>query len=71
MVLTNDEVLVLMGYYENLINHIDRRIDAIKSSKVILLLDPDIIEKQIDSLMDDRKLYEHRLKKLKDVANLF
>lgn len=70
MVLTNDEVLVLMGYYENLINHIDRRIDAIKSSKVTLLLDPDIIEKQIDSLMDNRKLYENRIEKLENAANL-
>ncbi len=70
MVLTNDEVLVLVSYYENLVDYIDLRIDGIKNSDADLLLDSDIIEKQIDRLMDDRKLYEHRLEKFKSVADL-
>lgn len=70
MVLTNDEVLVLVRYYEGLMGYIDRRIDDIKNSDADLLLDSDIIEKQIDRLMDDRKLYEHRLEKFKSVAVL-
>lgn len=70
MVLTSDEVSVLIRYYEGLVGYIDRRIDDIKNSDVDLYLDSDIIEKQIDRLMDDRKLYEHRLEKFKNVANL-
>ena len=70
MVLTNDEVSVLVRYYEGLVGYIDRRIDDIKNSDADLLLDSDIIEKQIDRLMDDRKLYEHRLEKFKSVAAL-
>lgn len=70
MVLTNDEVSVLIRYYEGLVGYIDRRIDDIKNSDADLLLDSDIIEKQIDRLMDDRKLYEHRLEKFKSVAAL-
>ena len=70
MVLTNDEVSVLVRYYEGLMGYIDRRIDDIKNSDADLLLDSDIIEKQIDRLMDDRKLYEHRLEKFKSVAAL-
>lgn len=70
MVLTSSEIWVLIGHYEDLISHIDRRIDAIKDSKVALLLDSDIIEKQIDNLMDDRKVYENRIEKLENAANL-
>lgn len=70
MVLINDEVSVLVRYYEGLVGYIDRRIDDIKNSDVDLYLDSDIIEKQIDRLMDDRKLYEHRLEKFKSVADL-
>lgn len=71
MVLTNDEVLVLIDYYEAKMSYIDQRIDAIKDSEATVLLDPDIIEKQIDKLIDDRKVYENRLEKLKNAANLF
>lgn len=70
MVLTSDEVSVLIRYYEDLMGYIDRRIDNIKNSDADLLLDSDIIEKQINRLMDDRKLYEHRLEKFKSVSAL-
>ena len=70
MVLTSDEVSVLIRYYEGLMGYIDRRIDNIKNSDADLLLDSDIIEKQINRLMDDRKLYEHRLEKFKSVSAL-
>lgn len=71
MVLTKDEILVLIDYYEAKIAYIDLRIDAIASSEASALLDPDIIEKQMDSLIDDRNVYVNRLEKLKAVANLF
>ena len=71
MVLTNDETSVLVRYYEDLIEHIDRRIDDIKNSEESALLDHDIIRKQIDRLIDDRKVYEHRLETLKAATNLF
>lgn len=71
MVLTNDETLVLVKYYEDLIGHIDRRIDDIENSKATLLLDRDIIGKQIDRLIDDRKVYENRLETLKAATDLF
>lgn len=70
MVLTKEEVFTLIRYYEGLIGYIDRRIDDIKGSDADLLLDPDIIEKQIDRLSDDRKVYEHRLEGFKAAANL-
>ena len=70
MVLTKDEVLVLIDYYEAKISYINLRIDAIVSSKASALLDPDIIEKQMDSLIDDRDVYSNRLEKLKAAANL-
>ena len=70
MVLTNDEVLVLIRYYEGLMEYIDRRVDDIKNSDADLLLDSDIIKKQIDRLMDDREVYESRLEKFKAAANL-
>lgn len=68
MTLTNDETLVLVRYYEDLIGHIDRRIDDIENSEEIALLDHDIIRKQIDRLIDDRKIYKRRLEKFKSVA---
>lgn len=71
MVLTNDETLVLVRYYEDLIEHIDRRIDDIENSEEIALLDHGIIRKQIDRLIDDRKVYENRLETLKAATNLF
>ena len=43
MVLINDEVSVLVRYYEGLVGYIDRRIDDIKNSDVDLYLDSDII----------------------------
>ena len=70
MVLTKDEVLVLIGHYEDLIVYVDRRIDGIKDSEAPVLLDPDIIKMQIDRLIDDRKVYANRLEKLKAAANL-
>lgn len=70
MVLNHDEILVLVRYYEGLMGYIDKRIDNIKDSDADLLLDPDIIEKQMDRLMVDRKLYERKLEKFKSVANL-
>lgn len=71
MVLTNDETLVLVKYYEDLIEYIDRRIDDIENSKASALLDRDIIGKQIDRLIDDRKVYENRLETLKAATDLF
>ena len=71
MVLTHDEVLVLIDYYEAKIAYIDLRIDTIVESDASAILDPDIIEKQMDSLIDDRDVYANRLKKLKAAANLF
>lgn len=71
MTLTNDETLVLVRYYEDLIEHIDRRIDDIEDSEASALLDHDIIRKQIDRLIDDRKIYTRRLETIKAVANLF
>lgn len=71
MVLTNDETLVLVKYYEDLIGHIDRRIDDIENSEASKLLDHDIFEKQIDRLIDDRKVYENRLETLKAATDLF
>ena len=70
MTLTNDETLVLVRYYEDLIGHIDRRIDDIENSEASALLDYDIIRKQIDRLMDDRKTYKRRLEKFKSVTAL-
>lgn len=70
MVLTKDEVLVLIDYYEAKVAYIDLRIDAIVNSEASALLDPDIIEKQMDSLIDDRDVYANRLEKLKAAANL-
>lgn len=70
MVLTRDEILFIIGHYKDLIAYIDRRIDAIKDSEATVLLDPDIIEMQIDRLIDDRKANEHRLEKFKNAANL-
>nr|DAG59517.1 MAG TPA: hypothetical protein [Caudoviricetes sp.] len=71
MVLTHDEILVLIDYYEAKIAYIDLRIDTIVESDASAILDPDIIEKQMDSLIDDRDVYTNRLKKLKTAANLF
>lgn len=68
MTLTNDELLVLIRYYEDIIGRIDRRIDDIKDSDADLLLDHDIVEKQIDRLIDDRKIHENRLETFKSVA---
>ena len=68
MILTNEETLVLIRYYEDIIGRIDRRIDDIENSEASALLDPDIIGKQIDRLIDDRKIHEHRLEKFKSVA---
>lgn len=70
MVLTKEEVFILIRYYENIIGYIDRKIDAIKDSEATVLLDPDIIEMQFDKLIDDRKVYENRLEKFKAAANL-
>ena len=69
MVLTKDEILVIIDHYEGLIVYVDRRIDAIKDSEATALLDPDIIKIQIDKLIDDRKVYENRLKMFKAAAN--
>lgn len=70
MTLTNDETSVIVRHYEDLIGHIDRRIDDIENSEASALLDPDIIRKQIDRLIDDRKSYKRRLEKFKSVADL-
>lgn len=70
MALTKDETLVLVRYYEDHIEYIDQRIDAIQNPEADLLLDPDIIKTQIDRLLDDRKIYKRRLEKFKSVAAL-
>ena len=71
MVLSTDEILALIDYYSALIGHIDLRIDSIKDSEATLLLDPDIIEEQINDLTDTRNVYENRLETLKAATNLF
>ena len=68
MTLTNDETMVLIGYYEDIIGRIDRRIDDIENSEARALLDPNIIRKQIDRLIEDRKIQKRRLEKFKSVA---
>ena len=70
MTLTNDETLVLIRYYEDIIGRIDRRIDDIENSDADLLLDHDIIKTQIDRLIDDRKSYKRRLEKFKSVGTI-
>lgn len=70
MTLTNDETSVLIRHYEDLIEYIDQRIDAIENSEASALLDYDIIRKQIDRLIDDRKIYNRRLEKFKSVATI-
>ena len=70
MTLTNEETLVLIRYYEDIIGRIDRRIDDIENSDADLLLDHDIIKTQIDRLIDDRKSYKRRLEKFKSVATI-
>lgn len=70
MTLTNDETLVIIGYYEDIIGRIDRRIDDIENSEASALLDPDIIRKQIDRLIEDRKINKRRLEKFKSVATI-
>ncbi len=70
MVLTRDEILVLIDYYKAKIAYIDLKIHTIVESDASAILDPDIIEKQMDSLTDDRDVYTNRLKKLKATANL-
>ena len=71
MVLSTDEISVLIYYYSDLIDHIDLRIDSIKDSEASALLDPDFIEEQINDLTDARKVYENRLETLKAARNLF
>ena len=71
MVLRTDEILALIDYYSALMGNIDLRIDSIKDSEATLLMDPDIIEKQINDLNDTRKAYENRLETLKAATNLF
>ena len=71
MVLGTDKIFVLIDYYSALICHIDLRIDSIKDSEAIALLDPDFIEEQINDLTDTRKVYENRLETLKSATNLF
>lgn len=71
MVLRTDEILTLIDYYSALIGHIDLRIDSIKDSEATLLMDPYIIEKQINDLNDTRKVYENRLDTLKAATDLF
>lgn len=70
MVLTSSEVSVLIDYYEAKISYIDQRIDAIVDSNAGAFLDPDILEKQMVKLIDDRDVYANRLEKLKAAANL-
>lgn len=70
MVLTHDEILVLIDYYKAKIAYVDQRIDAIVESDASALLDPDIIEKQMDHLIDACDVYTNRLEKLKAAANL-
>lgn len=70
MVLTRDEILVLIDDYKAKIAYIDWRIDDIVESHVHRILDSDVIEKQMDRLIDDRDVYANRIKKLKAIANL-
>lgn len=71
MVITKDEILVLIEHYEDLIEDIDRRIDDIENSEASALLDRDIIVMQIHPLISLRVLKENRLKKLKSYVNHF
>lgn len=71
MVITKDEILVLIEHYEAEIADIDLKIYLIENSKASALLDPDIIEMQIHPLISLRDLKENRLKKLKSYLNRF
>lgn len=71
MVITKDEVLVLIEHYEAEIADIDLKIYLIENSKASALLDPDIIEMQMHPLISLRYLKENRLKKLKSYVNFF
>lgn len=71
MVITKDEILVLIEHYEAEIADIDLKIYLIENSKAIELLDPDIIEMQMHPLISLRDLKENRLKKLKSYVNFF
>ena len=68
MVITKDEILVLIEHYEAEIANINLKIYLIENSEASALLDPDIIRKQIDRLIEDRNIQKRRLEKFKSVA---
>ena len=65
MVITKDELLVLIDYYETKIANVNLKIYLMENSEASKLLSPDIIEIQMHTLIGLRDLYENRLKKLK------
>ena len=65
MVITKDELLVLIDYYETKIANVDLKIYLMENSEASKLLSPDIIEIQTHTLIGIRDLNENRLKKLK------
>lgn len=71
MVITKDELLVLIDYYETKIADINLKIYLMENSEASKLLDPDIIEIQTHTLIGIRDLKENRLKKLKSYVNSF
>ena len=71
MVITKDELLVLIDYYETKIANINLKIYLMENSEASKLLDPDIIEIQTHTLIGIRDLKENRLKKLKAYLNYF
>lgn len=71
MVITKDEILVLIEHYEYEIADIDLKIYLIENSEASKLLDPDIIEMQTHPLIGIRDLKENRLKQLKSYLKHF
>ena len=71
MVITKDEILVLIEHYEAEIANINLKIYLIENSEASALLNPDIIEMQMHPLISLLDLKENRLKKLKSYVNRF
>ena len=65
MVITKDELLVLIDYYETKMANVNLKIYLMENSEASKLLSPDIIEIQTHTLIGLLDIYENRLKKLK------
>lgn len=70
MVLTRDEIMVLIRYYKNYIKYANMTIDILKDPEESSLMDPDVRDEQIDKLINNCKAYKHRIEKLKNADYL-